>query len=97
MSEVSFMYDPVLRRPGCVLIQAALQCGSGPCDHWDPKLWLTTPSKNLMRVRATPAQLRFLAEKDAASKRSKNMDIVGENPLAVMARMLGATQMRMGE
>lgn len=97
MSEASFMYDPVLRRPGCVLIQAALQCQAGPCDHWDPNLWLTAPSKNLMRVRASPAQLRFLAEKDATAKRDKDMAFVGENPLASMARTLGATERRMGK
>lgn len=55
-------YDPVLKRPGCVLIAAALGADTAICDRFDVRSWLLSPTDNMGVFEVTEAQLDRLVE-----------------------------------
>lgn len=57
-------YDMKARKVGCVLMQAALGCVSGPCHWWDTKCWETDNPAGLRLIRGTRSQWQRLAEMD---------------------------------
>lgn len=67
------VYDLKLRRPGCVILQAALAPGSGSIDlarFWPTSLWLVAPTPDLVVYPCTREQARWLAEADAKIHRT---------------------------
>lgn len=54
-------YDPVLRRPACVLLQAAFGGDRQVCFLFPPGAWLLTPTKTLRMVGGTREQWEALA------------------------------------
>lgn len=53
-------YDTVLKRPGCVLIQAALGGDSRLASEFETKYWLLAPTDNMAVFEVTPEQMKKL-------------------------------------
>lgn len=55
-------YDPVLKRPGCAIIQAAFGCSGNLASLFDTEDWLLAPTENLGVFEVTDEQLGKLPE-----------------------------------
>lgn len=53
-------YDAVLKRPGCVLLQAAFGCCPTLTHHFETATWLLAPTPDLKVYEVTEAQLAKL-------------------------------------
>lgn len=62
----SLVYDVTLRRPGCVLLQAAMG-GTVPNETFEmlfpAETWLTAPTKDMKAYTTTPEQLEIVSRK----------------------------------
>lgn len=63
MSTYTLIYDTDLRRPACVLLQAAYGCGSHPhaLRHFKAETWLVHPTPGMKKLAATDEQWAQLA------------------------------------
>lgn len=55
-------YDVTLKRPGCVLLQAALRCDPSVVHAFDSETWLVFPTPDLRVYAATDEELSRLVE-----------------------------------
>lgn len=63
MKTQRLLYDPKLRRPGCVLLQAAMGCDHHLLGRLFPaETWLAYPTPDMGCYEADPWQLIALAE-----------------------------------
>jgi hypothetical protein len=63
-------YDATLKRPGCILLQAAMRCASPNFQTLFPSsVWLVSPTPDMKVYRATHAELRRLAEITSAAQK----------------------------
>lgn len=63
MAERFIMFDCKLRRPGCVLIQAAYGVDAAIAHEFPADTWLTAPTSNMARYKIdNDDQLRKLVE-----------------------------------
>jgi hypothetical protein len=53
-------YDTVLKRPGCVLIQAALGGDIHLTSEFETKYWLLAPTPDMRVFEVTPEQMKKL-------------------------------------
>jgi len=54
-ANIRLVYDTKLRRPGCVLLQAAAGCDWTMLDElgFQPREWLTAPTPDMRRLTGT--------------------------------------------
>lgn len=57
------LFDPVLKRPGCVLLQAVAGCDPSVAHGFDSKKWLLGPTPDMAVFEVTDEQLAVLVEK----------------------------------
>ena len=62
MREGLLAYDAVLRRPGCVLIQAGYGGDSLIANRFPPESWLLAPTENMRLYRVTESEIIRLVE-----------------------------------
>lgn len=64
MTTTVLVYDFDLKRPACVLIQAAFGCATNTAAfrNFDPSYWLTSPTPGMCKVIGTDAQWRRAVE-----------------------------------
>ena len=74
MSTTRIVYDPVLKRPACVLLQAAYGCDSSLSHQFDTEDWLLAPTENMGVMEVTEEQLALLPE-ITRTNRLKNRSI----------------------
>ena len=55
-------YDCVLKRPGCVILQAAMGGSSAAASMFPVESWLISPTDNLSLYPVTRGQLKTLIE-----------------------------------
>ena len=55
-------YDPVLRRPGCVLLQAVFRVPHEVANRFPPSTWLTHPTPDMRVYSLSGDQLERLVE-----------------------------------
>ena len=60
--RIRIVYDPVLRRPGCAILQAAYGCPGSLASLFDTQDWLLAPTPNLRVHEVTTEQLNQLPE-----------------------------------
>lgn len=53
-------YDYVLKRPGCVLLQAAMGCNPNIVHDFNYRSWLVAPTPDLKVYEVTDSQLAML-------------------------------------
>jgi hypothetical protein len=60
---MNIAYDPVRKRPGCILIQAAMG-GTVPdfSQRFPTESWLLAPTKDMKLLPVTQEQLEFLVK-----------------------------------
>jgi len=62
--KITLVYDPVLKQPGCVLLQAAYGCNGHDLQrHLPDAEWLLAPTKDMGRYTATEEQWAFVNKK----------------------------------
>jgi hypothetical protein len=65
-SKIELVFDTKLKRPACVLLQAAYGCGhNNPFMEttFDASKWLTFPTENMAKISGTREQWEKLAKK----------------------------------
>jgi len=55
-------YDTVLKRPACVLLQAAMGCEPAVAHPFDSRHWLVFPTPDLKVYPLSPGLLEWLVE-----------------------------------
>lgn len=58
--ETYIVYDPKLKRPGCVLLQAAMGGNERAANRFPSESWLLYPTPDMGRFKVTPGQLDYL-------------------------------------
>lgn len=72
-NTIALVVDTQLRRPGCVLLQAAFGCGENNrfmATLFDAADWVISPSEHLAVVRGTSEQWRKLAAEITQKKQA---------------------------
>ena len=59
---IKIAYDFDLRRPGCVILQAAMGGSTEAANRFPSETWLVAPTKGLKLYPVTPKQLDKLVE-----------------------------------
>lgn len=57
---VVVVFDLVLRRPGCALLQAALGGSPGIANQFPTRSWLTAPTPDMQAYQITQEDLKHL-------------------------------------
>lgn len=55
-------FDCGLKRPGCVLVAAALGADTEACVHFETATWLLAPTPGMRVYETTPEQLAILVK-----------------------------------
>ena len=64
-ARIPLLYDTELRRPACVLLQAAVGGDTGLVNRlWRSDVWLVAPTPGMRALLATREQWEALAEQD---------------------------------
>jgi len=67
MTTQKIAFDPVLKRPGCALIQAAMGCNPTIAQAFPSETWLVMPTDHMQVFEATEDQLvKLIAMAEAA-------------------------------
>ncbi|TFG94606.1 hypothetical protein E4H12_14875 [Candidatus Thorarchaeota archaeon] len=54
---MKIVYDPVLKRPGCALLQAAYGADGGAANYFNIDHWLLAPTPDMALYEVTVKQL----------------------------------------
>lgn len=67
--QIVLLFDPKLRRPGCVILQAMAGCGhNNGFMEMNFDNWLTSPTPDMKRISGTRQQWEGLAAKIRKAK-----------------------------
>jgi hypothetical protein len=61
-TKLRCVFDTKLKRPACVLLQAALGGDIESAHFFDSNVWLTAPTKDMRLFRTTREELRAVAK-----------------------------------
>ena len=59
---MQILYDLKLKRPGCVLLQAAYQCSYGVAHAFDSTTWLLSPTPDMKIYEISELELKDLVK-----------------------------------
>jgi hypothetical protein len=70
---VTLAYDPVLRKVGCVLLQAVAGIDQPVVHSWNPDKWLLAPTPTLGKMTFSRAQWEEIAKADNEGQKPRRI------------------------